>query len=323
MSERLGQHDAQASVLAQVIEPRRPLFQQDDGPVIAAQQRFLRWADLAQAPRGLQIPAHERERLFVPLLAPTQARGDGRIVAAAGQVHPAQALDGDDAAGLDGLPGQLDGVARKLPPLGVAVEHMGAADRTAVRLGVVAAVFDIVVLPVAVRAHGKAPHGGQGPVIGHVFDNGKAGAAVGAVDERIAVAPVLRVQQLPQAVRAETDVRGDERVALRLHAAVENAEVRVSFERAAPVRFDRLDDRQQRRAPGQGPKKGLQRLPRALQLQLHAGGGVLDPAFEAELPHQAVNEGPEAHPLYDAVYVNADVFHRFNHTFCCVLSAPL
>ena len=93
---------------------------------------------------------------------------------------------------------------------------MRAADRAAVRLGVIAAVFDVVVFPVAVRAHREGAHRGLGPVIGHVLDDREARAAVRAVDEGIAVAAVGRVAQFPQAVLADADVRRNERVALRL-----------------------------------------------------------------------------------------------------------
>ena len=121
--------------------------------------------------------------------------------------------------GHQSLAGKLDRVAGDAVSVRVQIEDLRPADRAAVRLRVVAAVFDVVVFPVAVRAHGEGAHGGLRPVVGDVLDDGKARAAVGAVDEGVAIAPVPGVQQLPQAVVTDADIRGNERVALRLRLA--------------------------------------------------------------------------------------------------------
>ena len=72
------------------------------------------------------------------------------------------------------------------------------------------AVGGVVVLGRARRAHGERGHGGERPVVGHVPDDGEPRAAVGAVDERVAVAAVVRVGELAQAVGAGRGVGGDQ-----------------------------------------------------------------------------------------------------------------
>ena len=96
MQRRIGQHHAYIAVLAQMREDLAALFQQHDGPPEGIQELFLFRADEADLFRGRGVAAHDREGLFVALLAPAQRLCDLRIVAAAGQVHAAQALDRDD-----------------------------------------------------------------------------------------------------------------------------------------------------------------------------------------------------------------------------------
>ena len=63
-----------------------------------------------------------------------------------------------------------------------------------------APVCRILVLRLAVAAHRELVHGSLRTVVGDVLNDGEAWPAVGAVDERIAVAPVLGVEQLIQAI---------------------------------------------------------------------------------------------------------------------------
>ena len=68
--------------------------------------------------------------------------------------------------------------------------HSRAAYGTGIRLGVKPAVKRVIELGPAVRAHLEPFHRSQGAVVGNVADNREARTAVGAIDERIAVAAV-------------------------------------------------------------------------------------------------------------------------------------
>ena len=98
---------------------------------------------------------------------------------------------------------------------------MRPAIRTGNWLGVEAPVKGVRIFCQAGRAHFELPHRGFWPVIRNICDDGEAGAAVGAVNEGITVAPVMRVEQFCQAIRADADVRGNgdkiTRFALRVH----------------------------------------------------------------------------------------------------------
>src|SRR5690606_30479027 len=77
-------------------------------------------------------------------------------------------------------------------------------------LGVETAVGGIVVFAGAALAHRESGHGGTGPVVGQRGDDGEAGTAVGAVDERVPVPAVGGIAQFGLARGAEGDVRGGE-----------------------------------------------------------------------------------------------------------------
>ena len=309
MQRRIGQHHAHIAVFTQVRQPRRLLLEQHDRPLPALQDARLVLAHLADRPGAAQVAAHDGEGLLVALLAPPQPGDDRRIAAGAGEMHAAEALDGHDLPGPEHLAGSLQ---RRLVPVGtralrVPEPEMRPADRAAVRLGVVAAVFDVVVFPLAVGTHGEAPHGGERTVVGHVFDDGEAGAAVGAVEEGVAVSPVARIEQLLPAVLTETDVRGDEGVALLFHQTRQDREALTALDRQAPTGLHALDDGQLRRPVGKRFQKRFQRRALALQLQHHAGGAVADRAAQPALAYLAVHEGAKANALYDPVDLDLQV----------------
>ena len=216
-------------------------------------------------------------------------------------MHPAEALDRDNLPFADGRAGQGDRVALLPDAVCVQIEHMRPADRAAVGLGVVAAILDVVVFPVAVGAHRELTHARERPVVGHVFNNRKARSAVGAVDEGIAVAPVTRTQQLAAAVVAQGDIRRDQRIAHALGPALEDAKIRKMPQLVEIFGLNVLDHGQHRRTVGQFLDKALERRPLALQLQLDAGGCILDRAGQSGIPDLLMNEGAEAHALYNAV----------------------
>ena len=82
--------------------------------------------------------------------------------------------------------------------------------RTTDGLGVEAPVDGVVELPVAVLAEGEVEHRRPLPVVGDVGHGREARAADGAAGERVEVVPVRRVEELPEAVAADRDVRWDE-----------------------------------------------------------------------------------------------------------------
>src|SRR5579872_97239 len=118
-----------------------------------------------------------------------------------------------------------------------------------------AAVQRVAVLIPAARAHGEAPHGGVGPVVRQRVDDAVARPAVGAVGERIVIAPVFRIEDLTAAIGARGEVREHNRAPLALPVAFGYPEAGVTG-RLADGGFHRRD-RGVRRRLGRDPVEKL------------------------------------------------------------------
>jgi hypothetical protein len=70
-----------------------------------------------------------------------------------------------------------------------------------------ASVKRVMIFAGAIATHGKDCHGGFEPVIGNVVNDSVSWPAVGTVNERIEVSPVLRIKEFPEAIAAGCCVR--------------------------------------------------------------------------------------------------------------------
>ena len=59
-------------------------------------------------------------------------------------------------------------------------------------------------------AEGEVGHGREGTVVGQGADDRETGAAVGAIDQRVAVAPIVRVEEFAQTVLTKGDIGRNE-----------------------------------------------------------------------------------------------------------------
>ena len=130
------------------------------------------------------------------MLAFAKTLDGGGIRGVDAQMESADALDGDDLAGeqaVDGSGYRSVGTESVLPS-GRFEPDARAAIPAGVGLGVKAAVERIVVFGLAGRAHCELRHRGLRPVVGNAARDGEARAAVGAVEEGIAIAAVVRTK---------------------------------------------------------------------------------------------------------------------------------
>ena len=117
----------------------------------------------------------------------------------------------------------------------------------------------VVVLGLAGRAHGKDLHGCFFAVIGDILHDGEARAAVGAVDEGIAVAAVGGIKQFAQTVITGSSIRRDKRLALcSLLTVGDNEGVLVTW--GDRFSCNRVDAGQGRRLLGQCALKAIEGL---------------------------------------------------------------
>ena len=261
-------------------------------------------------PDLVKIGHHDGKRFCGPPFPLTQPPHRRHVRGVAGQLEAAQTFDGQDGARID-QGGRLLYDVRILRGIGRYGQGRfgrcgghgqpdpGSADRAGVGLGVKAPVERVVVLGLAGRAHPERGHGGQGAVIRNIGDDGKPGSAVGTVDERIAVTPVGRIEELPPAVVADGDVRGDEDVPLLGPAFPDLEPVRPGGRDRPGLHI--LDPRDRRRLRDETGREPLHRVRSPFHFDDDARGGVADPSAEAQSDGEAVDEGPEAHALDDSL----------------------
>jgi len=71
-------------------------------------------------------------------------------------------------------------------------------------------VHGIIIFARTVITHGKNGHGGLWPIVRYVLNYGIAWPAIGAVDKRVKVSPILLVEQFSEAIAAGCCVWGYE-----------------------------------------------------------------------------------------------------------------
>ena len=200
----------------------------------------------------------------------------------------ADALDGHDLAGHQAVDRRSHRiVGRNLCSVWRDQPDARPAHRAGVGLRVEAAVRGIVVLRLAGRAHGEARHRGLRTVVGNAARDGEARAAVGAVQKWIAVAAVVGIEQLAQAVRAGGRVGGNAGADL---AAASLATMRKSCSRLWTERLahrNRVDARKRRRLGFEPAAKCFHPLGRPLNLDRHPAGIVADESRQVSPPARA------------------------------------
>jgi len=92
-----------------------------------------------------------------------------------------------------------------------------------------AAVKGVIILPLALGAHLEVSHGRPGAVVGDIFNYGKAGSAVSAVGEGVAIAPIIWREGFPEAILTGSDIWRDKLIFPFFGSAVANFKLFVLF----------------------------------------------------------------------------------------------
>ncbi len=214
MKRRVRQHHAQVWVeRADPVESAaaRLFSEQHDRSLRRCKQRLVSRRDLAVLPRRGDVANHDRKRLLIAVLPLPQREHDRLIQGIARQVEASQSLERTDQTAANRRDeggeriGGLDSLAVCMQQL-----QLRPAGRTGIRLRVKTTIRWIFVLGSALGAHWETGHRRALPVIGRTRDDREPRPAVGAIQERIAVPAVARVEQLSQAKVASRHVGRDE-----------------------------------------------------------------------------------------------------------------
>jgi hypothetical protein len=178
----------------------------------------------------------------------------------------------------------------------VAEPKMGSAYRTGVGLGMISPMFDILVFPPALGAHVEGPHGRHGTIVRHVGDDGKARAAIGAIDKGVPMAPIAGIQQLPLTTLAEADVWGNQNELLINQGAFPNGK---GFQTSGWLALNPLVHHV---GHGRGVFRNssiklLHPLPGALNLDDNSPRKIAYRPSQIVLTRQTMNKGAEANSL--------------------------
>ena len=199
MHRRIGEHQAN------VAQSRRDARRNDaaasgehDRTRPAFEQRPLDGTDLGQTLGAREIGDHHREGFCVARLPLAQARDRRFVMRVAEEVKTAEALQRDDSAPLQQRRRLRDRRAELRP-----------AARAGDRLGVEPAVGGVAVVPGAIGAHRERRHRRLRAIIWQRTGERVAGAAMGAVDQRIAEEAALRIEELLEAGVADGGVGAD------------------------------------------------------------------------------------------------------------------
>ena len=182
---------------------------------------------MAQAFSVGKVTRHNGKRFVAAAFAAAKLGYRLLVGGVACQVKSAQTLDGDDAAvgqqlntavdnGVAGLARGADGrrrgsLARLIAHARLAPRNMRPAIKAGIGLRVKTPVEWVGILRGALGTHGKTIHRRGRSVIRQQSDDGKAWAAVSAVDKGVVIASVGGIEQLAQAIVAGGDIGRDER----------------------------------------------------------------------------------------------------------------
>ena len=267
---------------------------QHDRPLVRHEQSLVLGRQLGQVARAPDARDHQRERLVLAVLARAQRRHGAFVVCEACEVEAAEPFHRHDGAGAQRVHRGLERDAQLRP-----------AGRAGVGLGVEAAIGRILVLRPARGAHLEAGHRGERPVVRHAAHDREAWSAVGAVDERVAIAPIGRVEQLGQAVVAGGAVRRNKSARLAApQGALPDLEAPQPSERELPHAHP-LHHREWRRLRLQPLEEALHRMRVRLGLDHDSARVVEHVPADAKLRRQPVHERPEAHALHGSLHTRA------------------
>src|SRR5689334_2312501 len=203
----------------------RDAWHEHDRPLTGGQELLVEPRNLGKLGCARESAHHHGKGLRLASLALAKALHDLGIVGTAGQMEAANPFDGYERPVPERTRCRLDDVpctAEWHPMIrGVDEPCPRSTVMTRVRLRVEAAVRRVVILGATLRAHVEVRHGRERTIIRYAAHDRESRTAVRAIDERIAVAAIRRIEQLAEAlVTGRTvghDLRTHVRGALALH----------------------------------------------------------------------------------------------------------
>ena len=207
---RVRQHDTQAIRAGIHAGELVGIFSRckHDGARVFLQVCFGKVGQINQALGNLHIPTQQGEGFVFAMLEFTQTFNCLRIVSTDSKVESADAFDTNDPTGREHGSRLLIWITFNLLTTDIHQSHLWTTVVAGSRLSMESAIARVGVLLHAGQTHLEHCHRCAGAVIGDISDDGEPWTTVGAVDQAVAMAFVVRIAHLRQTVGADGSVDG-------------------------------------------------------------------------------------------------------------------
>ena len=322
------------------------LLQQHDWTRRIGERLFLLGRHLADAAHRLGVRHHDRKRLAAAALSLAKPSDRPGVARVAHQVEPAEPLHGHDLPGAEQLDRSRDESVRHLarlspgdtPAVGKLIGgHVPRSTRreilawrrlavgapcqrkvrtaleARVRLCVEAAVERVGVFGSTALAHGEILHRRARAIVGKRVDDGEARPAIGTVDEGVAEAAVVRVEQFRRAVVASGQIGRHER-GLPHRSIVREANLeRVEVLEGHFLKLDFLHLRRRGSVLGKLDHELVEQTALPFRMDVHAVRRVQDPSIDQVFFRHSVDKGTKPDPLNDSRHMNIERLDHASH----------
>jgi hypothetical protein len=147
--------------------------------------------------------------------------------------------------------------------------------------------------------HREPCHGRARTVVRNIANDGEARAAVCAINKRITIAPVIRVEQLALTIRTNRNVWRNQRAYFFSLVAMNNAEVLIAITRQV-MDGEARNPRQRRRFDGQVLNEILNSFCRPLYFDGYSSRCIVNRAFKVPTDGDTIDVRAEPDSLHDA-----------------------
>ena len=344
-----GEHNAQLEQLVGKARGKRhalTLLQQHDRARRIREGLLLLGRHLADAARRLGVRHHDRERLAAAALSLAKPSDCLCIARVAHQMEPTEPLHGHDLPGAQQLdrprdegirglarfspgdapaigkligghvprPARREVLARRRLAVGAPSQRkVRAALEARVRLRVEAAVERVGVFGGAALAHGEILHRRARAIVGKRIDDGKARPAIGTVDEGVAEATVVRVEQFRRAVVARGQVGRHKRGLLHCGVVREANLKRVEVLKGHFLKLDFLHLGRCRRILGKLDHELVEQAALPFRMDVHTVRRVQNPSVNQVFLRHSIDKGPKPDPLDDSRHMNIERLDHASH----------
>ena len=344
-----GEHDAQLGQLVGKARDKRhalTLLQQHDRTRRIGERLLLLGRHLADAAHRLGVRHHDRERLAAAALSLAKLGYCPGVARIAHQVEPAEPLHGHNLPGAEQLdrprdegirglarlspgdaptvgkligghvsrPARREVLARRRLAVGAPCQRkVRTALEARVRLRVEAAVERVDVFGSTALAHGEILHRRARAIVGKRVDDGEARPAIGTVDEGVAEAAVVRVEQFRRTVVASGQIGRHER-GLPHRSIVREANLeRVEVLEGHFLKLDFLHLRRRGSVLGKLDHELVEQAALPFRMDVHAVRRVQDPSVDQVFFRHSVDKGTKPNPLDDSRHMNIERLDHASH----------